>query len=43
MLNPNMGLEVEYDAAAMRITNRPELNAPLRVEAREGWRYGETR
>jgi predicted dehydrogenase len=36
------GGRIEYDAAAMRITNRPELNAHLRIEAREGWRYGES-
>jgi hypothetical protein len=35
------GGRIEYDAAAMKITNRPELNAHLRIEAREGWRYGE--
>ena len=42
VLVQRFGGRIEYDAAAMRITNRPELNAHLRVEAREGWRYGET-
>jgi predicted dehydrogenase len=36
------GGRIEYDAEAMKITNRPELNAHLRVTAREGWRYGES-
>lgn len=36
------GGRIEYDAAAMKITNRPELNACLRIAAREGWRYGES-
>jgi hypothetical protein len=35
------GGRIEYDAAQMKITNRPELNAWLRVTARDGWRYGE--
>jgi hypothetical protein len=34
------GGRVEYDAAAMKITNRPELNAHLRIEARDGWKFG---
>lgn len=36
------GGRIEYDAAAMRITNRPGLNAHFRTEAREGWRFGES-
>ncbi len=36
------GGRVEYDAAQMKITNRPELNAWLRLSARDGWKYGET-
>jgi predicted dehydrogenase len=34
------GGRIEYDATNMRITNRPELDAHLRITAREGWRYG---
>lgn len=34
------GGRIEYDSANMRITNRPELDAHLRITAREGWRYG---
>jgi hypothetical protein len=33
------GGRIEYDAANMQITNRPELNAHLKIRAREGWRY----
>lgn len=36
------GGRIEYDAAAMKITNRPELDAHLRTETREGWRFGES-
>ena len=42
LLAQRFGGRIEYDAAAMRITNRPELNAHLRSPAREGWRYGES-
>jgi len=31
------GGRIEYDAANMRITNRPELNMHLQIRAREGW------
>ncbi len=32
---------IEYDAANMRITNHPELNAYIREPARVGWVYGD--
>lgn len=32
---------IEYDAANMRITNRPELNAFIREPARPGWEMGD--
>lgn len=32
------GGRLEYDAANMKITNRPELDAYLQVRARDGWR-----
>ena len=35
------GGRIEWDAANMRITNRPELNAYIREPARKGWSYGE--
>jgi hypothetical protein len=35
------GGRAEYAAAQMKITNRPELNAWLRIPARDGWKYGE--
>jgi predicted dehydrogenase len=41
VLVQRFGGRIEYNAEAMRITNRPELDAYLRVAAREGWRYGE--
>jgi predicted dehydrogenase len=42
VLVQRFGGRLEYDAAAMRITNRPELNAHLRLPARDGWKYGES-
>ncbi len=33
---------IEWDAIAGRITNRPELNAFIKEPSREGWSYGET-
>jgi predicted dehydrogenase len=33
---------IEWDAKAGRITNRPELNAFIKEPVREGWSYGET-
>ncbi len=41
VLAQRFGGRIEYDAAQMKITNRPELNAYLRVPARDGWKYGE--
>ena len=32
---------IDWDAANMKITNRPELNAYLKEPARKGWEYGE--
>jgi len=42
VLVQRFGGRIEYDAAAMNITNRPELNAHLRIAARDGWKYGES-
>jgi len=42
VLAQRFGGRIEYDAAAMKITNRPELNEHLRISARDGWRYGES-
>ncbi len=36
------GGRIEYDAEQMKITNRPELNAWLRLPARDGWKFGES-
>lgn len=35
------GGRIEWDAANMKITNRPELNAYLKEPVRKGWEYGE--
>ncbi|WP_430936252.1 Gfo/Idh/MocA family oxidoreductase [Saccharicrinis sp. 156] len=32
---------IEFDAANMKITNHPELNAFIKEEVRPGWQYGE--
>jgi predicted dehydrogenase len=42
VLAVRFGGRIEYDAAQMKITNRPELNAYLRIPAREGWKFGES-
>jgi predicted dehydrogenase len=42
VLAVRFGGRFEYDAAQMKITNRPELNAYLRIPAREGWKFGES-
>ena len=41
-LAQRFGGRIEYDSAEMKVTNRPELNAYLRIAAREGWKYGES-
>ena len=35
------GKRIEWDAEAMQVTNRPELNAWVKEPVREGWEYGE--
>lgn len=40
-LAARFGGRIEWDAKAMRITNRPELNQYLKDPVREGWSYGE--
>jgi len=42
VLAQRFGGRIEYDAGQMKVTNRPELNAYLRIPARDGWRFGET-
>ena len=42
VLAQRFGGRIEYDADRMKVTNRPELNAWLRIPAREGWKYGES-
>jgi hypothetical protein len=41
MLAQRFGGRLEWDARAMRITNRPELNAYVKEPVRPGWEYGE--
>ena len=41
VLAQRFGGRIEWDAANMKITNRPELNAYLKEPARKGWEYGE--
>lgn len=33
--------KIEYDAANMKITNKPELNAYIKEPVRDGWAYGD--
>jgi len=40
VLAQRFGGRIKYDAANMRITNRPELDPHLRINARDGWRFG---
>ena len=40
-LAARFGGRIEWDAKAMKITNRPELNEFLKDPVREGWSYGE--
>jgi predicted dehydrogenase len=42
VISQRFGGRIEYDAANMKITNRPELDTHLRIHAREGWSYGKT-
>jgi predicted dehydrogenase len=41
VLAQRFNTRIEWDAAAGRITNHPELNAFVKEPVREGWRYGE--
>ena len=41
VLAGRFGGRIEWDAANMTITNRPELNAFIKDPVREGWSYGE--
>ena len=42
VLVQRFGGRIEYDSVNMKVTNRPELNAYLRIAARDGWKYGES-
>jgi predicted dehydrogenase len=41
VLAQRFGGRIEWDAASMKITNRPELNAYLKEPVRKGWEYGD--
>ncbi len=41
VLAQRFGGRIEWDAKAMKITNRPELNAFLKEPVRKGWEYGD--
>ena len=41
VLAQRFGGRIEWDAANMKVTNRPELNAYLKEPVRSGWEYGE--
>jgi len=41
VLTQRFGGRIEWDAANMRVTNRPELNEHVNPLPREGWEYGE--
>jgi hypothetical protein len=40
VLAQRFNTRIEWDAANMRITNHPELNAFVKEPVREGWNYG---
>ena len=41
VLAQRFGGRIEWDAAKMKVTNRPELNAYLKEPVRRGWEYGD--
>jgi len=41
VLAQRFGGRIEWDAANMKVTNRPELNAYIREPVRKGWEYGD--
>jgi hypothetical protein len=41
VLAQKFATKIEYDAPNMRITNRPDIDAFVKVPARKGWSYGE--
>jgi hypothetical protein len=41
VLAQRFGGRIEWDAANMKVTNRPELNEYLKEPVRKGWEYGE--
>jgi hypothetical protein len=41
VLAQRFATKIEYDAANIKITNNPELNAYIKEPVREGWTFGE--
>jgi hypothetical protein len=41
VLAMRFGGRIEWDAKALKVTNRPELNAYVKEPVRKGWEYGE--
>jgi hypothetical protein len=41
VLAQRFGAKIKYDAANMKITNRPDIDAYIKEPARKGWSYGE--
>jgi predicted dehydrogenase len=41
VLAQKFAAKIEYDAANMKVTNRPDVDAFINVPARKGWSYGE--
>lgn len=41
VLAQRFATKIEYDAANMKITNKPELNAYIKEPVRDGWAYGD--
>ena len=40
VLAQKFAAKIEYDAAKMKITNRPDIDTFINVPARKGWEYG---
>lgn len=41
VLAQRFGGRIEWDAAKMKVTNRPELNSHIKEPVRQGWEYGD--
>jgi hypothetical protein len=41
VLAQKFAAKIEYNAAKMKVTNRPDIDAFINVTPRKGWEYGE--